>query len=149
MSQKTEKAVNNYKNGYTCAQAVACAFCEEAGIDEKTMFRLTEAQGVGLGGMEGHCGALSGAAAVLGAVNSTADLERTDSKGKSIRLSRKLTKRFQEKNGAVICRELKGIETGRMLRSCPGCVEDAAEILEELWTGAQQRIAQMQDLAKA
>ena len=48
MSQKTEKAVNNYKNGYTCAQAVACAFCEEAGIDEKTMFRLTEAQGVGL-----------------------------------------------------------------------------------------------------
>ena len=41
MSQKTEKAVNNYKNGYTCAQAVACAFCEEAGIDEKTMFRLT------------------------------------------------------------------------------------------------------------
>lgn len=132
MSQKTEKAVNNYKNGYTCAQAVACAFCEEAGIDEKTMFRLTEAQGVGLGGMEGHCGALSGAAAVLGAVNSTADLEKTDSKGKSIRLSRELTKRFQEKNGAVICRELKGIETGRMLRSCLGCVEDAAEILEDI-----------------
>ena len=110
MSQKTEKAVNNYKNGYTCAQAVAC---EEAGIDEKTMFRLTEAQGVGLGGMEGHCGALSGAAAVLGAVNSTADLEKTDSKGKTIGLSRELTKRFQEKNGAVICKELKGIEKGK------------------------------------
>ena len=57
MSQKTEKAVNNYKNGYTCAQAVACAFCEEAGIDEKTMFRLTEAQGVGLGG---HGGIIQG-----------------------------------------------------------------------------------------
>ena len=57
--------------------------------------------------MEGHCGALSGAAAVLGAVNSTADLEKTDSKGKTIGLSRELTKRFKEKNGAVICKELK------------------------------------------
>ncbi len=132
MGKKAEKAVENYKNGYTCSQAVACAFCEEAGIDEKTMFRLTEAQGVGLGGMQGHCGALSGAAAILGAVNSTAELEKTDSKGKTIQLSRKLTDRFREKNGSVICKELKGIETGKMLRSCPGCVEDAAEILEDI-----------------
>ena len=28
-------------------------------------------------------------------------------------------------------------------------IRPAAEILEELWTGAQQRIAQMQDLIKA
>lgn len=47
-------------------------------------------------------------------------------------MSRKLSDRFREKNGSVICKELKGIETGEMLRSCPGCVEDAAEILEDI-----------------
>ena len=31
-----------------------------------------------------------------------------------------------------MCRELKGIGTGIVLRPCRGCVEDAAEILEEI-----------------
>ena len=31
-----------------------------------------------------------------------------------------------------MCRELKGVETGQVLRTCRGCVEDAAEILEEI-----------------
>ena len=39
---------------------------------------------------------------------------------------------FIEKNGSAVCKELKGIETGKMLRSCRGCVTDAAEILEQM-----------------
>ena len=38
----------------------------------------------------------------------------------------------KEKNTSVLCKELKGITTGTVLRSCRGCVEDAAEILEEI-----------------
>jgi len=30
----------DHKNGYNCSQAVACAFCDEVGIDEKTMMIL-------------------------------------------------------------------------------------------------------------
>ena len=39
---------------------------------------------------------------------------------------------IKEKNTSVLCKELKGITTGTVLRSCRGCVEDAAEILEEI-----------------
>ena len=45
-----------------------------------------------------------------------------------------MTEEFIEKNDSLVCRELKGIDTGRMLRSCPGCIEDAAEILAEILT---------------
>ncbi len=36
----------------------------KTGVDEATMFRFTEGMGLGMGGMEGTCGAI-GAAAVL------------------------------------------------------------------------------------
>ncbi|MCI7442072.1 MAG: C-GCAxxG-C-C family protein, partial [Clostridium sp.] len=35
---------------------------------------------------------------------------------------------FREKNTSVICRELKGVDTNVVLRSCDGCIEDAARI---------------------
>ena len=41
-------------------------------------------------------------------------------------------RRFEEKNGSVFCRELKGKDTGVVLRSCAGCIEDAAEIAEDI-----------------
>ena len=42
-----------------------------------------------------------------------------------------LTEKFLEKNKSIICREIKGVETKQILRSCDGCVQDAAEIVEE------------------
>ena len=47
-------------------------------------------------------------------------------------LLNEIEKKFKDKNTSVLCKELKGITTGTMLRSCRGCVEDAAEILEEI-----------------
>ena len=45
MAQKSErvaKALENHKKGYNCAQAVACAYADLFGVDEKTAFRMTE-----------------------------------------------------------------------------------------------------------
>ena len=39
---------------------------------------------------------------------------------------------FISMNKSVICRALKGIGTGKILRSCRGCVTDSAEILSEI-----------------
>ena len=44
---------------------------------------------------------------------------------------KELTNKFIEKNTSVICRELKGVDSGKTLRSCNGCIQDAAEIVEE------------------
>ena len=132
MSIKTEQAAANHKKGYNCAQAVACAFSEEMGIDEKVIFRMMEGHGLGMGCMEGTCGAITGAVAVIGAIKSLGNLEKPASKGATYQVSGELVKRFQEKNQATRCKDLKGIETGEVLRSCPGCIEDATAILEEI-----------------
>ena len=58
---KGEIAKNNFMQGYNCAQAVACTYCDLVGVSEEEAFRSTEAFGLGMGGMLGTCGALSGA----------------------------------------------------------------------------------------
>lgn len=44
---------------------------------------------------------------------------------------RELAAEFEQKNGSIVCRELKGIDTGKVLRSCDGCIEDGIRILGE------------------
>ena len=46
MSIKTDKAAQNHQKGYNCAQAVACAFAEEMGIDESIIFKMMEGHGI-------------------------------------------------------------------------------------------------------
>ena len=129
MSDRIAKALANHDN---CCQSVACAFCDLVGVDEETMFKAGEAFGLGMGGMNGTCGAITGAVLLAGFKNSTANLEKPNSKGDPYKLSAAIVKQFQEKNGAIACRDLKGVDTGSILRSCPGCIEDAARIAEEI-----------------
>lgn len=132
MGNRTDKAAELHNKGYNCAQAVACSFCDEFGIDEATMFRLTEGMGLGMGCMEGTCGAVNGAVTILGLLNSSANLEKPDSKGQTYKLSKELVETFKNKNKSTVCKDLKGVETGEVLRSCPGCIEDAVIILEKI-----------------
>jgi len=127
---RVEQAVDNHNKGYNCAQAVACAFCDIAEVDEKTLFKMTEGMGLGMGCMEGTCGAVNGAVTILGAKNSTANLTAPDSKADTYKLSKELIQAFLNKNKSIVCKELKGIETKKVLRSCQGCIEDAAALLE-------------------
>ncbi len=46
-------------------------------------------------------------------------------------LSRKILPRFKELCGATICRDLKGIGTGKILCSCENCVRNAVLAAEE------------------
>ena len=70
MESRTKLAVEKKNKGYNCAQAVACTYCDFAGINEDTMKNITQGFAVGMGGsMEGTCGALIGATCVLGIIN--------------------------------------------------------------------------------
>ena len=132
METRVEETIKKHDIGMNCAQAVACTYCDLFGVDEETMFRTTEAMGLGMGGMEGTCGAVSGACAIIGLMNSSANLEHPDSKAATYKISKRLTSAFKEQNGSLICRELKGVDTGKVLRSCPDCIRDAAEMLEDI-----------------
>ena len=102
------------------------------------MFQLTEGFGLGMGGMKGTCGAVSGAVVLAGMKNSTGNVEHPDSKGATYKLSREIVKEFQEKNSSVVCEELKGVETGNVLRSCGGCIKDAVMLAGKILYGEEE-----------
>ena len=135
MNERAKKALEYHKKGYNCSQAVACSFCEEFGVDEETMFRMTEGLGLGMGGMEGTCGAVTAACVIAGAKNSTVEMGGPGSKGATYKISKEIVRRFKEESCSVICKELKGVETGTPVKACPDCVKDAARILEEVVFG--------------
>lgn len=130
MESRVEKAVALHHKGYNCAQAVVCAYCDLFGMDEETAYRVSEAFGFGMGQME-VCGALAGACMLAGLKNSGGLSAVGKTKAETYKIDRALAAAFREKNQSVLCRELKGVETGKVLRSCDGCVEDAARLVEE------------------
>lgn len=132
--EKGKKAVENHEHGYNCAQAVACAFAEDLGMDEKTVFKMMEGFGFGMGTM-GTCGAVSAMAAIAGLAESDGNLESPSTKVNAYKAMKAMTREFKEMNQSVICREIKGIDTGKVLRSCNGCVEDAANIIDAYLKG--------------
>lgn len=99
------------------------------------MFRMTEGLGLGMGGMEGTCGAVTAACVIAGAKNSTVEMGGLGSKGATYKISKEIVRRFKEESSSVICKELKGVETGTPAKACPDCVKDAARILEEVVFG--------------
>lgn len=127
-----EQAVNFHHKGYNCAQAVACAFADKTDLDIKTLFRLTEGFGSGMADTYGTCGAVSGAVVIIGLLNSTGHINGAPySKAETYKIVKNMIADFRAKNGAAICRDLKGIDTKKVLRSCDGCIEDSVNILEK------------------
>lgn len=130
MTEKQEMAQTFHGKGYNCAQAVACSFCEEFGVSQEEMFRIAEGFGLGMGMME-MCGALSGMMMIIGLANSVGDLEKGKStKADTYKKVKEYAGRFREQNGSYLCRELKGVETGKVLRRCPDCINDAVALTE-------------------
>lgn len=129
MEARVKKALENHKKGYNCAQSVLCAYSDLLGVEEEVLFAVAEGFGGGMGGMLGTCGAVTGMYMVAGLKNSCKDLQACSSKPATNRLVRELAVEFQNKNSSLICKELKGIETGKVLRSCDGCIEDATRIV--------------------
>ena len=104
------------KREMNCCQAVVRAFADTLDMPADKLMQLSAGFGSGMGTMEGSCGALVGAVMVAGL--------RTGGNG-TMALSRRILPRFRELCGATICRELKGVDTGKPLCSCEDCVRNA------------------------
>lgn len=128
---KREYAASLHKSGYNCCQAVACAFADAMDIRKEDLFRAGEGFGLGMGGMDGTCGALSGAIMLAGLKNSDGDMEAPKTKGSTYGIARAMTESFYQKTGALRCRELKGVDTGKVLCSCPDCIRAGVEVVLE------------------
>jgi len=111
-----ERAVEEkHSRGLNCCQAVVLALKEETDLPEELLLRLAAGMAGGQGTREGTCGALVGAGIIAGL--------KTGGKG-TMPKSRAITERFRALSGAVVCKDLKGAETGVVLCSCDDCVRN-------------------------
>ena len=101
-----EKAQELFLEGYNCAQAVACAFSDLTGLDEKALARCASSFGGGMGRLREVCGTMSGALIVLGILCGYDDPKDQPAKIAHYHLVQDFARRFREKNGTIICREL-------------------------------------------
>ena len=111
------------KREMNCCQAVLVAFADRLGKSEDELLRLGSGFGSGMATMEGTCGALVGAIMVSSILSPDGEARNN---------SRAIMSRFKELcGGATICRDLKGIGTGKVLCSCEDCVRNAVRAAGE------------------
>ena len=96
---RIEKAEALFRGGSNCAQAVFAAFADELGLEEELARRLACGLGGGLGRMREVCGAVSGAAMVLG-------MRHGPDKAKAYPLIQDFCAKFRAEAGSLVCREL-------------------------------------------
>ena len=71
----------------------------------------------------------------FGMNKSDGDMDNPKTKRECYQLMQNLIAEFKEKNGSIVCREIKGVDTGNVLRTCDGCIEDAVELLDKYLLG--------------
>lgn len=120
---RKELAVEFKHNGHNCCQSVLCAFADELKISTEELDKMGAGFGVGMGCMEATCGALIGAQIVNGI--------RTFQGKPILKDAAELYKKFNEKCGATLCKDLKGRDTGKVLCECDDCVRNAVEMCEK------------------
>ena len=132
--KKTIEALTLHKKGFNCAQAVLLPFSEELGLDRKTAMAIAEGFGAGMGGCKLTCGALSAAIMIAGMKNSSRDLMLPNSKTSTYALCREINEAFEKEIGSCICGEIKGIATGKPLKTCDECIMAGAKLAEKIMT---------------
>jgi len=139
-----EKAANNFKQGYNCAQTVLLTMREYYGIRESELIpKIATAFGGGIGRCGSLCGALTGAIIAIGLKHGT-NTPILEEKEKAYRLAQKFFEQFVKEFGSPLCRELIGYDLTKpeeleMVRKlnirdekCSYFVKKAVEILIKL-----------------
>ena len=119
---RVEKAVALKNSGSNCTQSILLAYQDLLDLPQEKLEALGSYFQFGMGNASSTCGALLGAALVLGCL---------EKPGNKMAKARQLNEEFKEKAGALVCEDLKGIKTGVCLCPCSKCVEIAASLIED------------------
>lgn len=137
------KAVEVFKEGFSCSQAVLGAYCEQFGLDKKTAYKISSGFGGGMH-LNQACGAVTGAFMVIGLKYGRTRADDVEAKMKTTKMMAEFAKKFKARHGSISCTELigcnvstpEGFEEAKkknlFKQLCPKFVKSAAEILEEI-----------------
>ena len=138
-----DKAVELFKQGHSCSQAILMTYGPGAGIERETAMKIAAGFSGGMR-MGETCGAVTGAIMVIGLLHGSTDAKDKKAKAHVYESVNKLVERFTARNGSVVCKKLLGVDIGTeagvktaendglFSSVCPEMVRVAAEILEEM-----------------
>ncbi|KJS87316.1 MAG: C_GCAxxG_C_C family protein [Peptococcaceae bacterium BICA1-8] len=141
---KKKEAVALFNQGFSCSQAVLSVFAPVFNLDKTTALRIAGGFGGGMGNLGETCGAVTGAFMVIGLKYGRIDIDDRIAKGKTYGVVRDFAQIYNAKRGSIKCKELLGCdlntpegmnyarENNLFKTICPGLVESAVEILEEI-----------------
>lgn len=105
MTERQIKAMENFKGGCNCAQAVLLAFEDELSLSRDEILKLTSSFGMGMGGLREVCGAVSAVFMLIGLKKGSSDLD-AQKKREHYALIREIGGRLKNDNGSIVCGEL-------------------------------------------
>lgn len=132
MNSKVYEALALFKEGFSCSQAVFAVYAKDLGMDYEMALKVSQAFGGGMGGMRGECGAVTGAYMVISLLYGRTKAEDGEARLKTFTMVKDFAKRFKEKQGSTVCRDLLENKSGSHYDMCSDYVKDACIILEEL-----------------
>jgi C_GCAxxG_C_C family probable redox protein len=140
---KPEIAVNYFKNGFNCSQAVFTSIAQDFGISEDDCLRIGAAFGGGMARCQMTCGAVTGALMAIGLKYGRALNDNQEKKAETYEKTLEFFSEFKKRNGSVNCKELlrgldmndpedkKIIEDLKLFQiACNKYVMDAADIVQ-------------------
>lgn len=143
--ERKKQAMEYFTEGYNCAQAVALSFKDMVDIDERQLAAISSGFGGGIGRLREVCGAVSGAVMIISMLYGYSDACTGKKKADLYALIQEFAKAFEEENGSIICRELRGLNVKHdspvpeprtqkyyETKPCTELVGSAAELLSEL-----------------
>jgi C_GCAxxG_C_C family probable redox protein len=149
MSKRSDRAVEDFAQGFSCSQAVLAAFGPDMGLDRSTSLKIAQPFGGGIAQRGETCGAVAGAYLTIGLKHGRDEAQDTAARDLTYALMREFMQRFTEIHGALECRQLLGYrledpveraqaeQAGLFETLCPQLVRTAVEILEGLLVSSE------------
>ena len=110
IEKRAERALELFKQGFNCSQAVFAACADIYGIeDEALALRLAASFGGGTGRMRMTCGAANGMFMLAGLHNGSATPHDNEGKMANYAFVQQLAGEFKGKYGSLVCAELLGL----------------------------------------
>ncbi len=103
---KSELAINYFRNNFNCSQSVLTAFGQDFGLSEDNCLRIACAFGGGMGRQQHTCGAVTGALMVLGLKYGKAKNDADEKKSESYLKAVELFNELKLKHKSTNCKEL-------------------------------------------
>jgi C_GCAxxG_C_C family probable redox protein len=140
-------AVERFKSGCACSQAVCATYGPRYGLDENQGMRIAAAFAGGMRVAE-TCGAVTGALMVLGLAHCSDSCRTGPERQAAYAATLTFFEQFNKRHGSLSCRELLGCdistpegnklaaEQGLFRTKCVDLVRDAAQILEDMLPSA-------------